>query len=72
MLPTCEPFDEALSPPPALPPLSPPPALPPGHFLAQLSDLFNLTLGEKLIQHIRKWLDPEALIKPVPVGVGAS
>ena len=25
--------------------------------------MFNTTLGEKMVQHLRKWLDPESLVK---------
>lgn len=30
--------------------------------LEQMSDWFNLTLGEKLLDHLRKWTDPEAFL----------
>mmetsp|Transcript_20543 Transcript_20543/g.65440 ORF Transcript_20543/g.65440 Transcript_20543/m.65440 type:complete len:492 (+) Transcript_20543:2159-3634(+) len=31
--------------------------------LSLLSNFFNLTLGEKLLEHLRRWTDPEALAK---------
>lgn len=30
--------------------------------LEQMSDWFNLTLGEKLLDHLRKWADPETYL----------
>ncbi|GAX77356.1 hypothetical protein CEUSTIGMA_g4802.t1 [Chlamydomonas eustigma] len=34
-----------------------------GRLLELLHDLFNPSLGEKLLEHLRRWQDPEALIK---------
>eukprot|EP00879_Flechtneria_rotunda_P005042 GHRR01005319.1.p1 GENE.GHRR01005319.1~~GHRR01005319.1.p1 ORF type:complete len:3477 (+),score=1416.33 GHRR01005319.1:1112-11542(+) len=34
--------------------------------LELLSDWFNLTLGERLIEHLRNWLDPDALLQAGP------
>ena len=34
-----------------------------GRLLALLSNFFNLTLGEKLLEHLRRWTDPEAVNK---------
>ena len=31
--------------------------------LSLLSNFFNLTLGEKLLEHLRRWNDPEAIAK---------
>lgn len=31
--------------------------------LSLLSNFFNLTLGEKLLEHLRRWTDPETLNK---------
>eukprot|EP00798_Chlamydomonas_sp_ICE-L_P011534 gene11534-34246_t len=31
--------------------------------LELLSDWFNQTLGEKLLEHLQRWLDPETLLK---------
>ncbi|XRB06256.1 transformation/transcription domain-associated protein [Pycnococcus provasolii] len=33
-----------------------------GHLLELLSNWFNITLGEKLMEHLKKWLEPERLI----------
>jgi transformation/transcription domain-associated protein len=33
-----------------------------GRLLQLLSDWFNITLGEKLIEHLRNWLEPDKLI----------
>ena len=40
--------------------------------MEELRDLFNLTLGEKLLQHLRKWLDPENLAKAQPATQGGQ
>ena len=31
--------------------------------LSLLSNFFNLTLGEKLLEHLRRWTDPETINK---------
>lgn len=31
--------------------------------LSLLSNFFNITLGEKLLEHLRRWNDPEAIAK---------
>ena len=33
-----------------------------GHLLELISNWFNITLGEKLIEHLKKWLEPEKLV----------
>ena len=33
-----------------------------GRLLQLLSDWFNITLGEKLIEHLRNWLEPDKLM----------
>ena len=35
-----------------------------GHLLELLSNWFNITLGEKLMEHLKKWLEPEKLVGP--------
>ncbi|WIA37453.1 hypothetical protein OEZ86_014371 [Tetradesmus obliquus] len=37
-----------------------------GRLLELLSDWFNLTLGERLIEHLKNWLDPDTLLQAGP------